>query len=159
MKIYLSYPVDLAKPDVMRYVQHQLVDIEDWLRNEQPAGADPVVLFKPGDGFEVCQPHGNPLPLQHGDIQWIMSVNLQAMVQADCMLLFFHPDAATWGCPQELMLAEEHNVPVWVLRPADDNDWLPVYLAGRLPENERRVYSNVPDLLCAITARLVEPPF
>jgi hypothetical protein len=122
MKIYLASPIDqngYAKQTSTN------ASAEVWTRWPESI---PLVIYQPVQAFDLKHPNRR-------ELQYLVDLNETALHTADALLVIYQKLVPTWGVPQELLLAQRWEIPIFVmltdqLKPAE----LPTYLRVRVQD-------------------------
>ena len=83
------------------------------------------------------------------DIEHITDINFHALSMSDALLLNYTPGMESWGCPQEVYVANLSKIPIFILTPEGTRyQEMPLYLRGLT--NSTCVNSNLSNLLTRI---------
>jgi hypothetical protein len=136
MNIYLSIPIDKNTEATEQYDRVSVALLNCWdFANE------PLVIFRPGSAYVVTF-HA----LSQEAMDYLTDINTYALRHSDAMIVV-HKPIESWGVPQEVLLAKNEEIPIFVLS-STAYDALPIYLRARV--NRQNVFSSIGDLAKAL---------
>ena len=119
MMLYLATPIDRSKEAAPRKVAY---DIIDGLRRAHFLG----IIFSPVLAFMI----NDPEIATQNDMESLIHINTEALLRSDFMLLDYSRGVETWGLPQEVLMAHEHKIPIFI-HTSERYQELPFYLRAR----------------------------
>ena len=120
--VYLACAVDKVKPG------HYKKIVDEVMSSASKHGVR-MALFMPGLAYFVPEGGSGSLTIQRN----IRHVNEAALLSSDVLLVIYEPGVETWGTSQEVRLAGENGIPVFVVNTGvlsmnGDVSGLPMYL-------------------------------
>jgi len=104
LSIYLAKPIDRAGE----------VEFEESIQNlSQALSAVGInsIIYSPGQAFYITP--GSEV--DQSASRSILGVNMTAIAQCDIVVMMYYQGVETWGCAQELLMADSNNTPVYLL--------------------------------------------
>jgi len=137
MRIYLAQAID-------RNSKTQGLDsLSSGIAKDWPDGSIPLLMFKPAEAFVIKN------GTDREENKTLLLINETALHNCDILLVLYQPTVESWGVPQEALLADRWDIPVFVLSSVKYRD-LPNYLKARTKEE------RVKDSIKAIVEEILE---